>query len=126
MIPDCHHTELAGVRAVNGHNVWAVGSYSLDRDTRTFIDHFNGTEWQQTRSPHPGNYHESRLLGIDAIGAGKAYGGRLRRFRGDPHDDRQSHPEPLDPALTAIEVAPGGLDRGQPPSSTSRADVIEA
>ena len=72
-IPSGHQTELSGVSAVNGHNVWAVGSYSVGRDTRTFIEHFKGTNWRQTNSPHPGNYGLSRLEGVDAIGPGKAW-----------------------------------------------------
>ena len=67
-----HGTQLAGVSAVNPHDVWAVGSYGIDHSdlSRTFIEHWNGTSWRQTHTPNPGNDGIRDVNGIDALGRG--------------------------------------------------------
>jgi hypothetical protein len=68
-------TQLFGVSEVSPSDVWAVGSYGFDHSgaSRTFIEHWNGTDWTRTHAASPGGRGESTASGIDAISASRAW-----------------------------------------------------
>jgi hypothetical protein len=59
---------LSGVTAVSANDVWAVGTASYSgsgNETRTLVEHWNGTEWLMV--PSPSIAHYSVLTAVDAI-----------------------------------------------------------
>jgi hypothetical protein len=55
--PNAHGNTLNAVTAVSPSDVWAVG-YKNDNnlnDSRTLIEHWNGTNWKAVKSPNPGS-----------------------------------------------------------------------
>ena len=68
-------TTLAGVSGLSAGDVWAVGSYGVDRSgrSRTFIEHWNGTRWKLTHSANPGGAGESEVAAVDALDPSHAW-----------------------------------------------------
>ena len=60
--------ELFGVATASSKNAWAVGDYDNGTASRTLIEHWNGTSWQQVKSPNLGGLSDHNTL--DAVGAG--------------------------------------------------------
>src|SRR5215471_13852198 len=81
---------LDGVAATSATNAWAVGYYSQHSDpgtqtnTRTLIEHWNGTAWTQVPSPNTHSF-TSGLDGVAAISPTNAWavGGRSKTGEGD-------------------------------------------
>jgi len=71
---------LDGVAATSATNAWAVGYYSQHSDpgtqtnTRTLIEHWNGTAWTQVPSPNPvGGSNDNFLTAVAATSATNAW-----------------------------------------------------
>jgi len=47
-------TDLAGIAAVSGNDLWAVGTNSLGSIPVSIIEHWNGTKWSLVTHPNPG------------------------------------------------------------------------
>lgn len=62
-----HDNSLLGARATSASNAWAVGSYVSGTAQRTLVLHWNGSAWQQVKTPNPGS--GSSLAGIGATSA---------------------------------------------------------
>lgn len=61
-------TELHGVLALSANNVWAVGGTRLDRRSRSYIVHWNGTQWLRVTAPTKAP--DTSLYGIGGTSAG--------------------------------------------------------
>src|SRR5215472_13810096 len=71
---------LDGVAATSATNAWAVGYYSqhsapgTQTNTRTLIEHWNGTAWTQVPSPNPvGGSNHNFLTAVAATSATNAW-----------------------------------------------------
>jgi hypothetical protein len=65
---------LEAVSARTGSDIWAVGYYrtATGNPWLTLILHYNGTQWTQTASPHPGSA-ENYLYGVAYVSATDAW-----------------------------------------------------
>jgi hypothetical protein len=68
--PGNSNNVLASVAALSSGNVWAAGSYYdlAASQTRTLIEHWNGSSWTQLPTPSPSS-NNSFLTGIAAVSA---------------------------------------------------------
>ena len=68
--PGNSNNVLASVAALSSSNVWAAGSYYdlAASQTRTLIEHWNGSSWTQLPTPSPSS-NNSFLTGIAAVSA---------------------------------------------------------
>jgi hypothetical protein len=64
--PGAGFSSLAGVAAVSGNDVWAVGNYMNSNGPQTLIEHWDGSAWSVIPSPNPGTV-ANRLRGVAAL-----------------------------------------------------------
>jgi hypothetical protein len=79
------NSRLAGVAALSPRSVWAVGTYSGRKNSRTLTLHWNGRQWKQVASPNVlGRGNE--LSAVAAVGRDNvwAVGGPGDGKRGQP------------------------------------------
>lgn len=60
-------SRLSGIAAVSATDIWAVGGYSTDNDTRTLILRWDGTTWSVVSGPNVGT--RNYLTGVAAASA---------------------------------------------------------
>lgn len=66
---------LNGVSATSTNDVWAVGGYmNSSNQTRTLIEHWNGTTWSKVANPNVGTYPTLSAVSADAANDAWAVG----------------------------------------------------
>lgn len=72
--PSPSDSELSGVSAVSGRDVWADGVF-IDKQSHrhTLILHWNGTRWSRVPSPSPAGLLGSNLTAVSALPSGDAW-----------------------------------------------------
>jgi hypothetical protein len=68
-------TTLTGVSAISDTDLWAVGSFGIEREGvyKTFIEHWNGSRWKRTNTARPSRSYDDSAAAIDAIGPSHAW-----------------------------------------------------
>lgn len=64
-------SELTGVAALSGNDVWAVGNYQVafEYQWETLIEHWDGTAWRIVPSPNPSGSLITYLTAVSAVSA---------------------------------------------------------
>ncbi len=91
------NNSLTAVASVSPCDAWAVGNYFAGGQ-QSFIHHWDGTAWEQTPNPNPGNQPDRpqrrrRRVRLRCLG-----GGGLRRTRSQSHLDRALGRQSVDEA----------------------------
>jgi hypothetical protein len=89
--PDDYYTVLSAVSAASADDAWAVGTtHDGTLPSRTFIQHWDSTQWRIVPSPSPDS-QLNELLGVTAVSANDVW---AVGFRGGTRDDT-----PLEPLI---------------------------